>query len=258
MGRLDGKVALVTGAARGQGAEHAARFVAEGAKVVVADVLDDLGSEVVAGLGSDAHYVHLDVTDEHSWSAAIDETLTTFGRLDVLVNNAGILRVAPLVDTTVEEYMAVVAVNQLGCFLGMRSAVAPMIAAGGGSIINVSSVAGLQGLPGVMGYVASKSAIRGMTKAAAVELGHSGIRVNSVHPGTIDTPMVGGEEFADVDADAIYASLPVPRIGQPSDISPIMVYLASDESGYCTGSEFVIDGGQVAGPPIAGIVETDQ
>ena len=257
MGVLDGKVALITGAARGQGAEHAARFVREGAEVVVADVLDDAGAKVAASLGAAAHYVHLDVTDEASWSAAVEETVARFGRLDVLVNNAGILRVAPLVDTSVEDYMAVVSVNQLGCFLGMRTAVPPMIEAGGGSIINVSSVAGMQGLPGVMGYVASKSAIRGMTKAAAVELGHSGIRVNSVHPGTIDTPMVGGEEFADVDADAVYAALPIPRIGQPADISPIMVYLASDESSYCTGSEFVIDGGQVAGPPIAGIVETD-
>ncbi len=257
MGQLDGKVALITGAARGQGAEHASRFVREGAKVVVADVLDDLGAEVAGALGDAARYVHLDVTDEASWAAAVDETLATFGKMDVLVNNAGILRVGPLVDTSLADYMAVVSVNQVGCFLGMRSAVAPMIAAGGGSIINVSSVAGMQGLPGVMGYVASKSAIRGMTKAAAVELGHSGIRVNSVHPGTIDTPMVGGEEFADVDADAIYASLPIPRIGQPSDISPIMVYLASDDSSYCTGSEFLIDGGQVAGPPIAGIVDTD-
>jgi 3alpha(or 20beta)-hydroxysteroid dehydrogenase len=257
MGRLEGKVALITGGARGQGEAHARRFVAEGAKVVIADVLDALGRRLSEDLGADAVYVRLDVTDEQSWTDAVAATVERYGRLDVLVNNAGILRVGPLVDTSLEDYRAVIDVNQVGCFLGMRSVIEPMTRGGGGSIVNVSSIAGLQGVPGVIGYVASKYAIRGMTKAAALELGHQGIRVNSVHPGTIDTPMVGGEEFADVDQEAVYASLPIPRIGAPEDVSHLMVFLASDESSYCTGGEYVVDGGVMAGPPMPGIVDTD-
>jgi len=255
MGRLEGKVALITGAARGQGAAHASRFVAEGARVVVADVLADAGRALVGELGPAARFVPLDVTSEASWDAAVGSTLEAFGGLDVLVNNAGVLRVAPLADTTLAEYRAVVDVNQVGCFLGMKAAIRPMESAGGGSIVNVSSIAGLQGMPGVIGYVASKYAIRGMTKAAAIELGHRGIRVNSVHPGTIDTPMIAAGDFDGVDHDALYASLPIPRIGQPDDVSHLMVFLASDESAYCTGGEFVVDGGVTAGPAIAGIVE---
>jgi 3alpha(or 20beta)-hydroxysteroid dehydrogenase len=255
MGRLDGKVALITGGARGQGASHARRFVAEGARVIVADVLDEPGAQLTADLGPPATYVHLDVSDEASWDAAIAATAESFGRLDVLVNNAGILRVAPLADTELADYRAVIDVNQIGCFLGMRAAARTMGAAGGGSIVNVSSIAGLQGMPGVIAYVASKFAIRGMTKAAAIELGHQGIRVNAVHPGTIDTPMIAVGDFDGVDQDALYASLPIPRIGQPDDVSHLMVFLASDESAYCTGGEFVVDGGVTAGPAIAGIVE---
>jgi 3alpha(or 20beta)-hydroxysteroid dehydrogenase len=255
MGRLDGKVVLITGAARGQGAAHASRFVAEGARVVVGDVLADAGRQLVAELGDAARFSLLDVTSEASWDEAVGSALIAFGRLDVLINNAGVLRVAPLADTTLAEYRAVVDVNQVGCFLGMRTVIGPMSSAGGGSIVNVSSIAGLQGMPGVIGYVASKYAIRGMSKAAAIELGHRGIRVNSVHPGTIDTPMIAGGDFDGVDQDALYASLPIPRIGQPDDVSHLMVFLASDESAYCTGGEFVVDGGVTAGPAIAGIVE---
>jgi 3alpha(or 20beta)-hydroxysteroid dehydrogenase len=255
MGRLEGKVALISGGARGQGESHARRFVAEGAKVVIADVLDGPGRQLSDELGTDATSVHLDVTDERSWTDAVAATVEHFGRLDVLVNNAGILRVGPLVDTSLADFRAVIDVNQIGCFLGMRSVIEPMTRGGGGSIVNVSSIAGLQGVPGVIGYVASKFAIRGMTKVAALELGHQGIRVNSVHPGTIDTPMVGGEEFADVDQEAVFASLPIPRIGVPDDVSHLMVFLASDESAYCTGGEYVVDGGVMAGPPMPGIVD---
>jgi 3alpha(or 20beta)-hydroxysteroid dehydrogenase len=255
MGRLDGKVALITGAARGQGESHARRFVEEGAKVVLADVLDDLGEVAAKELGDSALYVHLDVTDEDQWAAAVARTTSAFGGLDVLVNNAGILSVSALEQTSLADYRRVVDINQVGCFLGMRSVAGVMREGGGGSIINTSSIAGLQGVPGVISYVASKYAIRGMTKAAALELGHSGIRVNSVHPGTIDTPMINGGEFADVDQDGLYSGLPIPRIGVPIDISHLMVYLASEESSYCTGGEFVVDGGMTAGPAIAGIID---
>jgi 3alpha(or 20beta)-hydroxysteroid dehydrogenase len=253
--RLEGKVALISGAARGQGASHARHFVAEGARVVLGDVLDDLGAEVAAELGNAAAYVHLDVSDENDWRKAVDTATSTFGQLNVLVNNAGILRTAPLADTTVEDYMTVVTVNQVGCFLVMRSVIGAMKAAGGGSIINTSSVAGLQGVQGVIAYVASKYAIRGMTKAAAMELGHSGIRVNAVYPGSIDTPMVSGEEFAGVDQDALYAALPIPRIGQPEDVSHLMVFLASDEAAYCAGGEYTVDGGLMCGPMMDGIID---
>lgn len=255
MGRLSGKVALITGAARGQGAEHARQFVAAGAKVVLGDVLDDLGSAVADELGDEARYCHLDVSDEGDWAAAVELTVSTFGTLTTLINNAGILHVGPLEQTAVEDYMRVVAVNQLGCFLGMRAVAAPMRAGGGGSIVNTSSIAGQVGVPGVISYVATKFAIRGMTKAAAMELGHSGIRVNSVHPGTVDTPMIATGEFDDVDQDGLYAALPIPRIGRPADIAAMMVFLASDESSYCTGSEFFVDGGLTAGPPLPGIVD---
>ncbi len=255
MSRLEGKVALVTGAARGQGESHARRFAEEGAQVLLADVLDDAGEIAAKSIGGAALYTHLDVTDEDQWASAVALAVSTFGRLDVLVNNAGILSVSAIEQTSLADYRRVIDVNQVGCFLGMRAAAPAMRAAGGGSIINTSSIAGLQGVPGVISYVASKYAIRGMTKAAALELGHSGIRVNSVHPGTIDTPMINGGEFADVDQDGLYASLPIPRIGQPIDISHLMVYLASDESSYCTGGEFLVDGGMLAGPAIAGILE---
>lgn len=255
MGRLSGKVAIISGAARGQGAEHARQFVAQGAKVVLGDVLDDLGKAVAEELGDDGVYCRLDVTNEDDWAAAVALAISTFGSLTTLINNAGILKVGALEDVSVADYMQVVSVNQLGCFLGMRSVAGAMRSGGGGSIVNTSSIAGQVGVPGVMSYVASKFAIRGMTKAAAMELGHSGIRVNSVHPGTIDTPMISGGEFDNVDQDGLYAALPIPRIGQPVDISNMMVFLASDESAYCTGGEFYVDGGLTAGPAMQGIVD---
>ena len=169
------------------------------------------------------------------------------GGLDVLVNNAGIIRAAPLETMPIETYNEVIAVNQTGCFLGMQAAAAPMRDCGGGSIVNISSVAGLKGVSGVIGYVASKWAIRGMTKAAALEFGAYGIRVNSVHPGTVDTDMVNGPDFASVDRTAYFSGLPVPRIGQAAEVAALVAFLASDASGYITGGEFVIDGGELAG-----------
>lgn len=245
MGRLDGKVALVSGAARGQGEAEARAFVAEGARVVLGDVLDDLGTTVANDLGPSAAYVHLDVTSEADWAGAIQVAGDLGGRLDILVNNAGIIRLAPLLDCSLDEYREVIHVNQVGCFLGMRAAVAPMTAVGGGSIINISSINGIVGGIACMSYVASKFAIRGMTKTAAMELGPLGIRVNSIHPGAIDTDM-SREGLAAMEGDP-FRTMPLGRIGQPAEIADTAVFLASDESSYCTGSEFVIDGGWIAG-----------
>ncbi|CAM3837864.1 glucose 1-dehydrogenase [Kibdelosporangium persicum] len=247
MGRLDGKVALVSGAARGQGAATARRFVEEGAKVTIADILDEQGKELAAELGEAAVYQHLDVASEDDWTAAVDRTRTEFGALNVLVNNAGIVHVKSIADTTLAEYEHVIRVNQIGCFLGMRAVIPALTEAKGGSIINVSSVEGLGGMPFLTSYTASKFAIRGMTKAAAMELGHLGIRVNSVHPGVIDTQMVrdaaGG---AEVDMTRVGKRVALRRCGQPEEIANLQVFLASDESSYSTGAEFVADGGATA------------
>jgi 3alpha(or 20beta)-hydroxysteroid dehydrogenase len=253
MGRLDGKVTLISGAARGQGEAEARRFVEEGAKVVCGDVLDDLGAKVAEDLGEDAIYCHLDVTRQSDWEHVVQSTIDRFGRLDVLINNAGILRLGSLEDMPLDEYMQIVNINQVGCFLGMKAVIPTMKAAGSGSIINTSSTSGFAGMPLLGAYTATKFAIRGMTKVAAMELGHYGIRVNSVHPGGMDTAMTDMPEFDLIDKDAAYSAQPIPRIGQPIEVAHLMVFLASDESSYCTGSEYLVDGGFLAGPPVAGM-----
>src|SRR3954471_4511126 len=190
MGRLDGKVALITGAARGQGEAEARLFVAEGASGILGDVRDDAGEIVAKELGDRAAYVHHDVTREDDWAAIVEATHARFGRVDVLVNNAGVFRIVGMTNTTLEEYMRIVTINQVGTFLGMQAVAETMIGQGSGSIVNISSVAGLQGSPGTIAYTASKFAVRGMTKVAALELAPFGVRVNSVHPGLIDTTML--------------------------------------------------------------------
>lgn len=242
-GRLDGKVALISGGARGQGEAEARLFVAEGARVVIGDLLDEEGAKVAASLGEAACYENLDVTDEASWQHIVARTTAHFGRLDVLVNNAGILLYGPLENMSVEDYRRVVEVNQVGVFLGMKSVIPAMRAAGGGSIVNISSVAGLHGVSGVVAYSSSKYAVRGMTKVAAMELGHDNIRVNSLHPGTIDTPMV---QF-DGSAPEASASQPLQRVGTPDEMARMVLFMASDESSFCTGAEFIADGGETAG-----------
>jgi 3alpha(or 20beta)-hydroxysteroid dehydrogenase len=256
MGRVEGKVALISGGARGQGEAEARLLVAEGAKVVVADVLDDEGKALVAELGDAARFLHLDVRHEDEWRSVVAATVEDFGSLDVLVNNAGIIRTGPIATTSVEDYMAIVEVNQLGCFLGMKTAIPAMKASGGGSIINTSSTGGLHGVAYTSAYAATKFAVRGMTKVAAIEVGHDGIRVNSVHPGSIDTPMTRAPEFDGVDKAAYHAHLPVPRMGVAEDVANMVLFLASDESAYCTGAEFVVDGGMLAGSPNTDIGES--
>jgi 3alpha(or 20beta)-hydroxysteroid dehydrogenase len=251
MGRLDGKVALITGGARGMGKSHVRHFVAEGAKVVFGDVLDEQGRHVAAMLGrDDCRYLHHDVTSEAGWAAAVATATDTFGRLDILVNNAGVLAFGSIAEMPLAEFRRIMDVNAVGCWLGMKSVIEPMRAAGGGSIVNISSIEGLTGAADSSAYAASKFAIRGMTKSAAQELGRFGIRVNSVHPGGILTRMVletaGG---LDPERGERYVkALPLGRFGKSAEVSPLVAFLASDEASYCTGSEFVADGGILSGP----------
>jgi 3alpha(or 20beta)-hydroxysteroid dehydrogenase len=249
MARLDGKVALITGGARGMGKSHVRHLVAEGARVVFGDVLDDKGAYVAAQLGAErCRYVHHDVTSEADWAAAVALATDAFGSLDVLVNNAGILTFASIADMPLADFRRVLEVNAVGCWLGMKAAIDPMTKAGGGSIVNVSSIEGFTGAAGLSAYSASKFAIRGMTKAAARELGQFGIRVNSIHPGGVLTRMVLDQADSGRDGDHFLASLPLGRFAEPAEISRLVAYLASDESSYSTGSEFVADGGVLSGP----------
>jgi 3alpha(or 20beta)-hydroxysteroid dehydrogenase len=249
MGRLDGKVALITGGARGMGKSHVRHFVAEGARVVFGDVLDDKGAYVAGKLGDECcRYIHHDVTSEADWAAAVALALDAFGTLDVLVNNAGILTFAPIADMPLADFRRVLEVNAVGCWLGMKAVIGPMTKAGGGSIVNISSIEGFTGAAGLSAYSASKFAIRGMTKAAAQELGPLGIRVNSVHPGGVLTRMVLEQENSGRDGARFLEGLPLGRFAEPGEISRLVGYLASDESSYSTGSEFVADGGVLSGP----------
>jgi 3alpha(or 20beta)-hydroxysteroid dehydrogenase len=254
MGRLEGKVALITGGARGMGKSHVRHFVAEGARVVFGDVLDDRGAAVAAGLGEEScRYVHHDVTSEEHWAAAVAATLEAFGQLDVLVNNAGVLKFASIADMPLADFRRILEVNTVGCWLGMKAVIGPMSAAGGGSIVNISSIDGFTGAAGLSAYSASKFAVRGMTKVAAQELGRLGIRVNSVHPGGVLTRMTieTAGTFDHVDGDTFIKSMPIPRFGEPVEISRLVAFLASDDSSYSTGSEFVADGGVLCGPGYA-------
>jgi len=241
---LAGKVALITGGARGQGAAEGRLFTDEGATVVLADVIDADGEQTAKEIGG--QYLHLDVASEEEWDTVVADVIATHGRLDVVINNAGIFRSARLVQETLEQWDTVIAINQTGVFLGMRAAAKAMIEAGnGGSIVNISSVAGLEGIFGSMAYSASKWAVRGMTKVAAKELGRYGIRVNSIHPGLIETPMTAGFP-AIVDDEKRRRNekmTPLGRVGTPEDIAKRALFLAGAASDYCTGQEFVVDGG---------------
>jgi 3alpha(or 20beta)-hydroxysteroid dehydrogenase len=255
VGKLEGRVALITGGARGQGEAEARLFVAEGARVVVGDVLVAPGQALATELGEACAFCHLDVASEADWDRAVALAEERFGKLDALVNNAGILRFFPIRDCSLEAYTEVVQVNQVGVLLGMRAAIDPMSRAGGGTIVNVSSVNGLIGIPGTVAYTATKFAVRGMTKVAALELGRLGIRVNSIHPGAVDTPMVSPEALGPMAPRAgaadPYRRLPLGRQARPEEMARLVLFLSCEDSSYCTGAEFVADGGMLAGLPLS-------
>ena len=238
MGRLQDKVCLITGGARGQGAAEAKLFKSEGARVWVTDVLDEEGQALADDIG--VQYRHLDVRDEAGWSKLVEEIVGVDGGLNVLINNAGIFRSNRLVDTPTDEFQLVMDINCLGVFLGMRSVAPAMMATGNGSIVNISSLAGLRAATGSLAYGASKWAVRGMTKTASVEFARKGIRVNSIHPGLIETPMA--DELG-TSPERLMKRTPLGRIAQAEEVANLALYLASDESSYSTGSEFIVDGG---------------
>ena len=254
MGKLDGRVVVITGAARGQGEQEARLFAAEGARVVLGDVLDDQGEALAKEIGG--HYVHLDVSREDDWTAAVAAAKKTYGKIDGLVNNAGILRFNELVSTPLEEFQQVVQVNQVGAFLGIKNVAPEIEAAGGGTIVNTASYTGLTGMAFVGAYAATKHAVLGLTRVAAVELAAKGIRVNAVCPGAVDTamtnpaaldPAADPEESRAAVAGLYKKLVPLGRIGKPEEVAALALFLTSEDSSYITGQPFVIDGGWLAG-----------
>jgi 3alpha(or 20beta)-hydroxysteroid dehydrogenase len=244
--RLADKIAVVTGGARGQGEAIARYFVDEGATVVIADVLDDVGEAVARDIGKQATYCHLDVADEDNWSRVVDTAVNRFGNIDILVNNAGVCEFALLTETTTELFDRIMDVNCKGVFFGMRSVGALMTSGRGGSIINTGSIDGLLGCAGLTAYSAAKFALRGMTKCAALEFAPN-VRVNAICPGGIDTPMSRGSVPEGFDWDAFFQGVPMRRMAEPVEIAGLACYLASDESKFLTGTDIVFDGGQTAG-----------
>lgn len=245
MGQLEGKVILITGGARGQGAAEARQCAAAGADVWVTDLLVADGEKVAADIGG--HFLEQDVTNESLWNEVIDEIVVTSGSLDGLVNNAGIFKIVPMTQTTLDDYRRITEINQTGVFLGMRAAAKQMVAQQSGSIVNISSIAGLSGAASAFAYGASKWAVRGMTKSAAQELGPSNVRVNSIHPGIIETEMLQQFDVLGPDIrDRLTANIPLGRTGAAEEVSEVVFFLLSDSSRYCTGHEFVVDGGMRA------------
>jgi 3alpha(or 20beta)-hydroxysteroid dehydrogenase len=243
--RFAGRTVVVSGAAQGMGASHARRFVAEGARVLVGDVRAEQGRELAAELGDAARFAPLDVTQAASWDAAIEAAESAFGPVSVLVNNAGIIGpFVSMMEGTEADWRAVLDVNLTGTYLGMRAVVPSMRRAGGGAIVNISSAAAFLGSPYVTAYMASKWAVRGLTKCAAMELADDGIRVNSIHPGMVMTPMIAGNDHATDQT----RRLAIPRAADPGELSDLVLFVASDEAGFSTGSEFIADGGLLLGP----------
>ena len=243
MARLQDKVVIITGAAQGMGETHARLCIVEGAKVVLTDINSEKGDALAKELGANAIFIKHDVTSEENWAHVVKATQDKFGQIDVLVNNAGITTSKSILDTSLEDYRKIIEINQVSVFLGMKAIIPTMKAAKQGSIINISSINGLVG--GAIGYTDSKFAVRGMTKAVALECAPYGIRVNSIHPGVIATPMIMQGDTKDVVA-AFAKSIPMKRVAQPEEVSGMVVFLASDDSSYSTGSEFIADGGLTA------------
>lgn len=243
MNRLDNKVAIITGGARGMGEMHVRLFIKEGAKVVFTDINEEAGFTLEKELGSNAKFIKHDVTNKEGWDLVMKLTEETFGPVQILVNNAGISINKSILEISEEEYRKIIDINQVSVFLGIKSAIPYMEKAGGGSIINISSMNGIVG--GAIGYTDSKFAVRGMTKAAALQLSPLGIRVNSVHPGIIETPMITqGDSYEIIKEFA--KQIPLRRIAKPEEVSALVLFLASDEASYSTGSEFLVDGGLTA------------
>jgi 3alpha(or 20beta)-hydroxysteroid dehydrogenase len=250
MGRLDSKVALITGGSRGLGAATAQLFVEEGAKVVIADIRPGEGKALADQLGDAAHFAELDVTSEEGWSTVVADTLANLGSLDILVNSAGILTIAPLMTSTTEEYQRVTQVNQYGTYLGMRAVLPAMVEAGKGSIVNVSSIDGVSGMPGMALYSATKHAVVGLTRSVSQEVAALGVRVNAVCPGLMPTPMVLEADLSalgDVDLGAIVNQIPMKRPSDVREVAECVAFLASDAASYVTGIELLVDGGWHAG-----------
>lgn len=253
--RLEGKVALVTGAARGIGAATARRFVSEGACVILADRRADEGEVLAAELNDvregAARFTSLDVSDEAGWANAVESARETYGGLDVLVNNAGMIRVMSLEETDLATFQKVINTNLVGAFLGIKAVMKDMERGGGGSIINFSSVQGLEGRENLSAYAASKFGVRGLSRTAAIELGPKGIRVNVVVPGPTKTKMTERKGWTDDQYNEAYGGYPLGRMGEASEIADVVLFLASDESSFCTGADYVVDGGVLAGKPRA-------
>lgn len=247
MGRLSGKVAIITGGARGMGAATCRLFIEQGAKVVIADVLDDAGAALAAELGESARFLKLDVTNEENWADVVTEAEATLGPVDALVNNAGILMFKSILETTKADFERVLGVNLVGELLGIKAVAPGMIARGRGSIINVSSVDGMKGANGLVAYASSKWGVRGLTKVAAMELGHKGVRVNSVHPGGVDTIMSNHNDSSREELNKSYSNVPLQRIGGPEEVAAASAFLASDDASYIHGAEIVVDGGMTVG-----------
>lgn len=247
MARLDGKVAIVTGGARGMGAATVRLFVAAGAKVAIADRLEEAGTALAAELGEAARFYPLDVASEASWAETVRRVEAELGPVDVLVNNAGVLLFRSLMQTTLEDYRRVLDVNLVGEFLGIKAVAPGMIRRGAGAIVNISSVDGMKGANGLAAYASSKWGVRGLTRVAAMELGHLGIRVNSVHPGGVDTAMTNQDGAAREKVDEGFRNIALQRVGAPEEVARATLFLASDEASYMAGAEVVVDGGMIAG-----------
>ncbi|HSW13574.1 MAG TPA: glucose 1-dehydrogenase [Solimonas sp.] len=247
MSRLQGKVAIITGGARGMGGATSKLFVEEGARVVIADLLEDEGRQLAQQLGANALYVRHDVSDEASWANVIEQTVKAYGEPDILVNNAGVLLFRTLQETAKADFERVVGINLTGSFLGVKLVGARMIARGKGSIVNISSTDGMKGANGLGAYCASKWGIRGLTRCAAMEYGHKGVRVNSVHPGGIDTAMGNPYGEAKDEVNKRYGWVPLQRVGEPVEVARASLFLASDDSSYLCGAEIAVDGGMLTG-----------